>query len=248
MRFVLLLILLLVTSCSGVFGHKIPYAEDVYPFVRRANFETIKEDTIDDIGSANVLDEINRIDNINEITSYRDINLRRETLSRPTIKEVSENTFPKIKDVPEYPKNFPDATEVLKEKKDLLNKKKFVKKGSVFEYNSLFTGLDDPLLFSTISEILQNKLPDDYDKLRPLLSCFIDSENLEAKDFEALSLVSEDRINNPYPILIKFYGENNKFRENIIENLLLLGVNPSLIYIDYSEGESVDKAEIYLYY
>lgn len=246
MRFIAFLTLMFLTACSGIFYKEIPYAEDIAPISSEKSPEKVVKKEFS-APVANVASEIERVENINQSPTYKEVNLRAETSDRPIVKEISEGDFPKIKDVPSYPSSLPSASEVKEQKLDLVSKKAPSRESS-FRYTSLFTGFDDPLLISTVQEILQNRIPKEYENSRALLSSFIGGD-LSAEDLDALALIVEDRAENPYPVLINFYGDGEgTFRESTIGTLLLLGLDPSLICVNYAEEEASNKAEVYLYY
>lgn len=246
-------LLLLVSSCSwqkyNLFGSDVPYAEDVTP-ISVDKIEpapvilTTSPAVIEDIVEQDVEESIEVVEEVVEITPQKELPPLEE--GRPEITAVKTNEFPKIKDIPEIPETFPTQAEINQEKEELLTKT-----SSFAEVNGElmpFTGLDDELLIYTVNEILQRVLPSSYENKRSLLAASI-KEDLSLDDLTAIELVVQDRKRNIDPLLISFYGKNlNSFKQDTIGSLLLLGLDPSLIYTTEIENDAPAKAEISLYY
>ncbi|MCV6599130.1 MAG: hypothetical protein OIF36_01420 [Alphaproteobacteria bacterium] len=221
------LILLLCTSCSyqkyNIFGGKVMYAEDIKPEYKKAQaVKEYKEETI--------------------------VAEKEESSNRPQIKELKVGEFPNIKDIPTEPKNFPKKADIDNQKRDLLSKTTVIESNSAIITESIFSGFDDELLQFTVSDIMSRNLPKEYKDQRALLSASIKNE-ISADDLSAIELIAKDRIINIKPILLSFNKDSNDaFIEETISTLLLMGIDPSMVYVNRKNSSKNLNAEVYLYY
>lgn len=164
---------------------------------------------------------------------------------RPQIQEINEDKFPEIINIPKEPLKFPDIETINKEKNLLLNKQAEIE-AKIENKNIIFTGFDDEFLLNTVNEILERPLPDEYKTQRALLTAST-KEEINENYLKAIKLIASDRKINSKPVLIKINGDQD-FKIETVGTLLLLGLNPSLIYVENLEDINTKTADIYLYY
>ena len=241
-----LCLLLLASSCSWkVLNRETPYAEDVTPVsVIKQEEKKAPSKIIPEKQSEDYLEDIEGLAEFSSEGTFKQV-VEDISEERPVVKEVSEDEFPKIKDVPAKPTTFPSKEEINAEKTKLLEK---VGNKPSTSLPVAFTGLDDELLLFTTEEIMTRELPEEYESKRALLSASI-KEDLGMNDLKAIELVVKDRNINLKPVLISFYGKDmGVFKIDTIGTLLLLGMDPSLIYVREINQPVSTKAEVYLYY
>lgn len=237
-------LLLLANACS--IGRSIPYAEDIQPFSVAQNIQEddCKKSALKD---KDYIEEISDLGKISDKTEYIKTD-EKTAIERPKITSVPEGEFPNIKNIPDVPKNFPSIEEVANIKAELLEKTYIPAEKTYSDLTSAFTGLDDELLIYTTTDIIEKGLPIEYKEKRDLLATSIGQE-IKIKDLEALELIVKDRMRNLKPMLISFYGEEDDiFKYDTIGTILLMGMDPSLIYITHQEIDAPVKAEVSLYY
>ena len=245
-------LLFLASSCSykSLIGNNAPYAEDINPIsVEKTEKITkpVKEKAIT-AEEPIYIKEIKDLDKIPENINYKTIE-QGTSNSRPVVKTVPAGEFPKIKDIPYVPEAFPSDKKIEKEKKELLSKTLTGDRKVSPSLPNSFTGLDDELLVFTTMEILEKDLPREYKTKRGLLTASLGDE-ISMNDLEAIELIIKDRMRNLKPVLLSFYGnDTDTLKFDTIGTFLLMGLDPSLIYIDNQDEESsAHKAEVYLYY